>query len=58
MKKQVKRLSLSKETLRNLSERDMQNVAGGGTTTCSGGSSSCTDTCATCECGTLTSLNC
>jgi natural product precursor len=31
MKKQIKRLSLSKETLRNLSERDMQIVVGGAT---------------------------
>lgn len=59
MKKQIARkISLSKETLRNLSEREMEGAVGGGTFTracCSGGASSCctddcTDTCATCPC--------
>jgi hypothetical protein len=51
MKKINKRLSLSKETLRNLSERELTGVAGGATTTCSGTTSSCTyDSCNTCEC--------
>lgn len=60
MKKRLeKKLSLNKETLRNLSEREMQDVVGGATRLCSGTSSSCTyDTCVTCECGTTTSLNC
>ncbi len=52
MKKQIARkISLSKDTLRNLSEREMQDAVGGVTLRCSGGTSSCcTDTCATCEC--------
>lgn len=60
MKKRIgKKLSLSKETLRNLSEREMENVVGGNTFTrlcCSGGTSSCcTDDCSsecTTPCGT------
>lgn len=51
MKKQLqKRLQLSKETLRNLSERELQGVAGGATTTCGGTTSdTCTyDTCFAC----------
>lgn len=53
MKKRIeKKLSFSKETLRNLSERDMNGVAGGATTTCGGTTSdTCTnDTCASCAC--------
>ncbi|HRC87075.1 MAG TPA: class I lanthipeptide [Thermoanaerobaculia bacterium] len=54
MKKQItKKLTLSKETLRNLSERELEGVVGGATRTlCSGGTSSCcTDTCfRTCDC--------
>jgi hypothetical protein len=56
MKKQIARkISLSKDTLRNLSERDMTGVVGGSTFTglcCSGGASSCCtdDTCATNAC--------
>jgi hypothetical protein len=52
MKRQIqKRLTLSKETLRNLSEREMQGAVGGATFTglcCSGGVSSCCtdDSCA------------
>ena len=56
MKKRIeKKLSLSKETLRNLSERELGNVIGGGTTQtgtcCSGGASSCCtdDSCVTCN---------
>lgn len=45
MKKQLrKRLSLSKETLRNLSEREMSGVVGGITQTCC---NSCSDGCDT-----------
>ncbi len=52
MKKRIgKKLSLSKETLRNLSERELGDVVGGNTFTrlcCSGGMSSCcTDDCTT-----------
>ena len=53
MKKRIgTKLSLSKETLRNLSERELGNVVGGGTTEtrtcCSGGTSSCcTEDCTT-----------
>lgn len=49
MKKQISRkISLSKETLRNLSEREIEGVVGGTFTRlcCSGGASSCcTDDC-------------
>jgi hypothetical protein len=55
MKRQIqKKLTLSKETLRNLSDREMQGAAGGGGTftglCCSGGASSCCtdDTCVSC----------
>lgn len=65
MKKRIgKKLSLSKETLRNLSERELGNVVGGGPTEtrlcCSGGASSCctedcstacTSPCGTADCG-------
>ena len=57
MKKRIgTKLSLSKETLRNLSERELGNVVGGGTTLtglcCSGGASSCCtdDSCVSCAC--------
>lgn len=52
MKKRIeKKLSFSKETLRNLSERDLEGAAGGATTTCGGTTSdTCTnDTCASCN---------
>ena len=54
MKKQLSRkLSLSKETLRNLSERDLQAVVGGGTRSGQCTPSACTsDTCISCEPGT------
>lgn len=51
MKKQIaKRIALSKDTLRNLSQREMEEAVGGGNTftglCCSGGvSSCCTDDC-------------
>jgi hypothetical protein len=46
MKKVQKRLSLSSETLRNLSDIDSRQAAGGFPSQyCSGGSSCCTDTC-------------
>jgi hypothetical protein len=54
MKRQLqKKLTLSKETLRNLSEREMQGAVGGATFTglcCSGGASSCCtdDSCVSC----------
>ena len=51
MKKRIeKKLSFSKETLRNLSERDLEGAAGGATTTCGGPTSdTCTnDSIATC----------
>jgi hypothetical protein len=54
MKKQIeKKLRLSKETLRNLSERELLDAVGGATTTCSGTTSSCTNSeCPTCDaCG-------
>lgn len=60
MKKRIeKKLSLSRETLRNLSERELAGVLGGESRWCGSGgtSSSCTDTCATCEC-TTTTTNC
>ncbi len=54
MKRMIqKKLTLNKETLRNLSEREMQDAIGGGPTftgfCCSGGASSCcTDSCRPC----------
>ena len=43
MKKQLgMKLSLSKETLRNLSERELAGAVGGATTTCCGTTSGCT----------------
>ena len=59
MKKRIgTKLSLSKDTLRNLSERELGNVVGGATTEtrtcCSGGTSSCCtdDSCVSCACTT------
>jgi natural product precursor len=52
MKKRIeKKISLSKETLRNLSEREMQNVAGGASIACI--SEVCTEggSCETFRCG-------
>lgn len=52
-----RRLSLSKETLRNLSERELAAAVGGGTTTCCGTTSGCTYAsecfCPTDSCGTI-----
>lgn len=45
MRKQFgRKLTLSRETMRNLSERDMGRVAGGFSITCAGGGCSGTDT--------------
>lgn len=59
-KRREKKLSLSKETLRNLSIRDLDLVAGGGPTVrtacCDPTSSSCTYE--TCVCPTLASNCC
>ncbi len=52
MKKQIRsKLTLNRETLRELVDREAANVAGGATTGCSdGGSSDCTyGTCAACQ---------
>jgi hypothetical protein len=59
MKKQIsKRLQLNKQTLRNLSERELDGVVGGaGTTRCCGTTSGCTyvtDTCFACTCSCFT----
>ncbi len=52
MKKQIgRRLSLSKETLRNLSERELAAAVGGATTTCCGTTSGCTYA-SECHCAT------
>lgn len=57
MKKRLERkLSLSRETLRNLSEREITLVEGGATRTCEPTSSSCTYD--TCVCPTLASNCC
>ena len=59
MKKQItKKLRLSKETLRNLSERDLQAAVGGVTTRCQpSGLSDCqacpTETCSDGSCSTF-----
>jgi hypothetical protein len=45
MKKQLKKLSLSKETLRNLSGHEMKGVVGGVTNTCCNSSGGTVDTC-------------
>ena len=52
MKKQIKRLTLSKETLRNLSDRDMKEAIGGYTrfngcsdATCISDCNTCTESC-------------
>jgi hypothetical protein len=52
MKKQIKRLTLSKETLRNLSERDTKEAIGGYTRfvgcsdgTCISDCNTCTESC-------------
>jgi len=51
MKKKLnERLSLSKETLRNLSEREMEGVVGGLTRLCTAtDGAGCTDTCPSCN---------
>jgi len=52
-----KKLIVHRETLRNLSGRELQDVEGGGTTGCSGTSSGsgCTATLVSdCHCGTTT----
>jgi natural product precursor len=49
MKKQIKRLTLSKETLRNLSERDMQNAVGGATFWAGCSDATCITDCDTCS---------
>lgn len=58
MKKRIeKKLSLSRETLRDLSEREMREVAGGAPTgICGGNSSFCSDD--TCACATRASNCC
>jgi hypothetical protein len=57
MKKRIeKKLSLSRETLHNLSEREIEGVVGGATGHCGGSSSSCTYE--TCACVTLASNCC
>lgn len=52
MKKQTPKLTLHRETLRNLSPSDLDQVAGGGPTTgCTGTAvctATCTDTCDNC----------
>lgn len=62
MKKQLQKLRLSKETLRNLSEDQMEGAVGGVTTLCSGTSSGpgCTGTLwSDCHCGSQAcSANC
>lgn len=50
MKKQLKKLSLSKETLRNLSGHEMQGVVGGVTASCCNSSGETGDTCPSCYC--------
>jgi natural product precursor len=55
MKKQIKRLTLSKETLRNLTERELQNAAGGATIVacsnpCITDDSNCSQSCPTFRC--------
>ena len=57
MKKKLKKLSLSKETLRNLSGHEMKGVPGGISNTCCNSSGdytieTCTPTCNTRICGT------
>lgn len=63
MKKQIKRLSLSKETLRNLSDRDLTVAVGGATLglcasdPCITDDSNCSQSCETFRCPT-TSFGC
>jgi acid phosphatase family membrane protein YuiD len=49
MKKQLKKLSLSKETLRNLSGHELKGVVGGVTMGCCN-SSDISETCPSCRC--------
>lgn len=49
MKKLQKKLSLNKETLRNLSGHELQGIVGGVTASCCNSSTETGDTCATCH---------
>ena len=48
MKKLQKKLSLNKETLRNLSGQELQGIVGGVTITCCNSSTETGDTCVAC----------
>jgi hypothetical protein len=49
MKKLQKKLTLSRETLRNLSGHELQGIVGGVTNTCCNSSSETGDSCVTCN---------
>ena len=57
MNKQLKKLSLSKETLRNLSGHELKGVVGGVTISCCN-SSDISDTCPSCRCSAFCTANC
>ena len=56
MKKLPKKLTLSKETLRNLSGHELQGIVGGVTFTCCNSSTETGDTCSSCNCSTRCSM--
>lgn len=57
MKKLNKKLSLSKETLRNLSGHELQGIVGGVTITCCNSSTETGDTCVSCACSWRCTIN-
>ena len=58
MKKLQKKLSLSKETLRNLSGQELQGIVGGVTMSCCNSSSETGDTCVTCNASARCTVYC
>lgn len=58
MKKLQKKLTLSKETLRNLSGQEMQGIVGGVTYTCCNSSTETGDSCPHCATDWCTRFSC
>ena len=58
MKKLQKKLSLSKETLRNLSGHELQGIVGGVTITCCNSSTETGDSCPFCATDKCTRFGC
>ncbi len=58
MKKLQKKLSLSKETLRNLSGQELQGIVGGVTVTCCNSSTETGESCVSCACSSRCTGTC